>query len=116
MSPFPNLRNLWTFRLMVMGVGMNESASLPGLDDQLLLDFQNQYEAAANRAAVLSDWCRRHPHLVTRLRARAEMFQLLAQPPSPDDEPPPVQLGEFQIVQRLGVSMGEVFEAWQPSL
>src|SRR5262245_27963476 len=103
------------FRLMFSGVGMNESASPPDLDDQLLLNFQNQYEPATNRSAVLSDWCRRHPHLAKRLRARAEMFQLLAQPPAAD-EPPPVQLGEFQIVRRLGVSMGEVFEAWQPSL
>ena len=37
--------------------------------------------------------------------------------PGPEtDDGAPAQLGEFQIVRRLGISMGEVFEAWQPSL
>src|SRR5262245_33122793 len=95
---------------------MHSSNSPADPDSDLLLSFQNQYEPAANRSAVLNEWCSRHPHLARRLRARAEMFQLLAQPPGPGDEPPPEQLGEFKIVRRLGVSMGEVFEAWQPSL
>src|SRR6266496_3813844 len=95
---------------------MNQSTSLPDPDDELLVQFQQQYEAAADQAAVLEQWCTRHAALAKRLRARANMIALLAQSRPATDEPMPTQLGEFKIVRRLGASMGEVFEAWQPSL
>jgi serine/threonine protein kinase len=95
---------------------MNESTTPSRGDDQLLLQFQQECEAAADRTALLEEWCARAPHLATRLRARVEMAAMLARTRPQADEATPQQLGEFKIVRRLGVSMGEVFEAWQPSL
>jgi serine/threonine protein kinase/WD40 repeat protein len=95
---------------------MNESASLPDADDDLLTRFQQAYEAAADRTAVLESWCGRHQAMARRLRARAKVLDALEQARPEVDSPTPARLGEFHIVRRLGVSMGEVFEAWQPAL
>jgi serine/threonine protein kinase/WD40 repeat protein len=95
---------------------MNEPASLPDADDDLLTRFQQAYEAAADRTAVLESWCGRHQAMARRLRARAKVLDALEQARPEVEAPMPARLGEFHIVRRLGVSMGEVFEAWQPAL
>src|SRR5438309_1565263 len=95
---------------------MSESASIPDADDDLLLRFQQEYEVAADRTAVLQSWCGRHGALARRLRARAQVIDALERARPEVEVPMPARLGEFRIVRRLGVSMGEVFEAWQPAL
>jgi serine/threonine protein kinase/WD40 repeat protein len=95
---------------------MTESTSLPDAGDDLLTRFQQEYESAPDRTAVLERWCGRHAELSRRLRARAKVIDALEQARPEVEGPMPSRLGEFQIVRRLGASMGEVFEAWQPAL
>ena len=98
---------------------MSQPTSIPDVDDELLAQFQEAYEAAAatkQGAAILEDWCVRQPHLARQLRARAAVIDALKRARPQTEETTPAQLGEFNIIRRLGASMGEVFEAWQPSL
>lgn len=91
-------------------------SSAPDSNDELIAQFLREHAVASDRAAHLKEWQRRHPHLAEEFPALASMEDRLDQS-RPADEPMPKQLGEFQIVGRLGTGgMEEVFEAKQPSL
>src|SRR5882724_6320983 len=98
-----------------MNRGIPMLSSAPDSNDELIAQFLREHAIALDRAAHLKEWQRQYPHLAEEFPALASMEDRLDQS-RPADEPMPKQLGEFQIVRRLGASMGEVFEAWQPSL
>ncbi len=91
---------------------MSDLSSTPDADEAILLQCQQEYEAAGDRDAVLGQHCERYPHLEKRLRARAGMAQRLAASAPHHEGSIPDRLGEFRIVSRIGQGgMGEVYLA-----
>jgi serine/threonine protein kinase/WD40 repeat protein len=93
---------------------MTDLPTALGPDEMILFRFQNDYEAADDKSkgAVVRDYCDCHPHLATRIRARAALGSLLDRSGSEPAEPLPERFGEFRVVRRIGGGgMGWVYEA-----
>lgn len=91
---------------------MTEPSSELDRDEILLIQFQQEHEAADDRDAVLRHYCERHPHLEPRLRARAAVVPMLGRLEPASPEPLPERFGEFRVVRRVGGGgQGRVYEA-----
>ena len=93
---------------------MSRAANISEDDDELLDQFVQQLEQAADPAAVLKRCCDSHPQLAAECAALAEAHRLLARV-RPDPEPPlPARLGDFRLVRKIAWGgMGDVYEAVQ---
>jgi serine/threonine protein kinase/WD40 repeat protein len=95
---------------------MNMSFAPPHADEEFLVEFVNAWSEASDRDGLLAEWCRRRPDLADRLRHLATLDRLVgdARPEALPEQPQ--ELGGMRIVRRIAVSMGEVFEAFDPVL
>src|SRR5260370_217693 len=80
---------------------MKEPSSAPDPDEAILLRFQQDYEAADDKEAVVKDYCDRHPPLAPRIRARAALVPMLGPPEPGPAEPLPQRSGEFRFSRAI---------------
>jgi len=95
---------------------MNPSATRSDVQDQLVAGFLHDMERAEDQSATLRQYQEMHPEMAKEFASLAALAGRLDQARPIDHVALPKYLGEFQIVRRIGVSMDEVYEAWQPSL
>src|SRR5262245_41487196 len=95
---------------------MKPTATQSDVHDQLMAAFLHDMERAEDQGATLRRYQNEHPNMANEFASLAVLAGRLDQARPVVDEPLPKQLGEFAIVRRIGISMDEVYEAWQPSL
>jgi serine/threonine protein kinase/WD40 repeat protein len=92
---------------------MTDLTAPPNPDEEILIQFIENLDKAADPAAVLETFCRRFPHMTVRLREQAALLKALDQAGGDF----PARLGDFRIVRRLqDGGMGVVLEAVQEPL
>ena len=95
---------------------IEQPSSVPDPNEDVLLQFQQDYEATDDKDATLRRYCSLHPHLEPGFRELAEMV-LMLRLGLLKDLPLPACLGGCRIVRRIGRGgMGEVYEAVQEPL
>jgi eukaryotic-like serine/threonine-protein kinase len=96
---------------------MSDTSRAHDPDEEFLLQFQREYEAADDKEAVVRRYCDLRPDLAPRIRVRAKVPPLLDISVVPTEEPLPQRLGDFRVVRRIASGgMGAVYEAWDDRL
>jgi serine/threonine protein kinase/WD40 repeat protein len=96
---------------------VNESQSTADVADDILAQFLQAFEKAADRDAVVSDFCAAHPELADDARTLAGMNRMVEEARPDGGEEMPRSLGEFRILREIGHGgMGKIYEAWHERL
>src|SRR5437868_5405192 len=105
-----------------LGRRLSDPASHADTEDEVLAAFIREYDAAADREAVLRRYLARHPQTAALIDSLARAHALAgaacaADPPPPRTLRPGDRLGDFTIVRLIASGgMGEVYEARQGRL
>jgi serine/threonine protein kinase/WD40 repeat protein len=93
---------------------MSDLTAPPSPEEELLVQFADDFSKAGNRAELVAQYCQRHPELAARLREQAALIAALDRAGA---AALPARLGDFRIVRELKrEGMGVILEAEQEPL